>query len=84
MSRAKVIKYLRRDHRELVLKQKRFGGNPEQIFQNIKLVKWENAAQKQQPKETKQPAPPPRQQPQYLDLEPPEDNPFDDDQPDIF
>ena len=84
MSRAKVIKYLRRDHRELILKQKRFGGNPEQIFQNIKLVKWENAAQKQQPKETKQPAPPPRQQPQYLDLEPPEDNPFDDDQPDIF
>ena len=88
MSRAKVIKYLRRDHHELVLKQKRFGGNPEQVFLNIQLKKWDSITP-QKPKATNQQPRP--QQNQLIPTEPPEDNPFDSyddndysDQPDIF
>ena len=87
MSRAKVIKYLRRDHRELVLKQKRFGGNPEQVFLNIQLKKWDTVTP-QKPKSVQAQI----QQPSLPAVnEMPEDNPFDDfndndysDQPDIF
>lgn len=76
LPRARFVRYLRRDRREFLMgyKQKRInGGDPELVFIGVKLNEWKNTA-----------AAPAISQPELIAPPPPEDNPWANNENDIF